>query len=426
MFKQKFNHKPLDGQDTFKGRSMLVASIMDIVTSNCDDFEQVSFRPSLPGNADIRDIAATLEVIEEGGMHFSELDKNGDDDEDDDGDKGMRGIGIKILGGTTVLGFSRKDDLLELGQSDDHDYSAPVEHMPGSLMLQGKHTSSLRAQHSTILSVPGLWDDLQREQVAVPFAAWALANWAVASKNNRSYIQELDSDGHAIMSALTAPERTVKWHGSLVARVLLEDRSLPLIRSVPDWSFSLLSTVCEASKADDTELARVALSAFLISIERSNHAKEKVMERGLHLMRETSKQSEKHRHLQEVLARAMELLCTEDMHLSLEESRRWSGILLRWIFSQISSEATSLSAQKIISCILEDYGPSSILLSQGWLTMMLNEILGANKTSAMKTTIPRKTDKVKVYILELFCLPLFSIYLVSRIYPRQSIEKSSP
>jgi hypothetical protein len=56
----------------------------------------------------------------------------------------------------------------------------------------------------------------------VPFAAWALANWAMASDTNRSHIQELDRDGQVVMTALMAPERTVKWHGSLVARLLLE------------------------------------------------------------------------------------------------------------------------------------------------------------------------------------------------------------
>uniref|UniRef100_A0A1D1ZJ94 Protein SERAC1 n=1 Tax=Anthurium amnicola TaxID=1678845 RepID=A0A1D1ZJ94_9ARAE len=397
--KKKFKQGPLDGQDTFKGRSMLVAAIMDIITSNCENVDRAFFQPSLPGNADVRDIAAALEVIEEGSMHFDEYHRNEDDDEDNDGDKGMRGIGIKILGGATVLGFSRDDELLELAYSDDG-HTASVKHIPDNMMRQERHAGSLKHRGMTSLSVPGLWDDLQRDHVAVPFAAWALAHWAMASKRNRSYIQELDSDGHAVMTALNAPERTVKWHGSLIARVLLEDRNLPLTGSVPDWTFSLLSTLYKASKAEDVALAGVALSAFLVSIERSDQAKTMVMEKGLHLMRQTAKQAEKHRHLQEALARAMELLYTGEMHLSLEESQRWSGILLRWIFAEISSEDTRLSAKKILSYILEDCGPASIPISQGWLTIMLNEVLGANKTSVLRGTAPQKTDKVKTQIDE--------------------------
>ncbi|KAK9946555.1 hypothetical protein M0R45_012015 [Rubus argutus] len=158
--KKHSRRSSLDVSDSLRGRSMLVAAIMDIVTSNCDSLEKVSFKPSLPGNAETRDIAAALQVIEEGGMR---LDDSNENEDDEDGDSGIKAV------------------------------------------------------------VPGLWDDLTCQHVAVPFAAWALANWAMASDENRSLIQELDGDGNAIMTALMAPERSVKWHGSLVARLLLED-----------------------------------------------------------------------------------------------------------------------------------------------------------------------------------------------------------
>ena len=217
----------------------------------------------------------------------------------------------------------------------------------------------------------------------------------MASEVNRSHIQELDQDGHAVMTALVAPERSVKWHGSLVARLLLEDRNLPLNDSVSDWSFSLLSTISQASKNEDISLALVALSAFQVSVERSPEAKKIVMEKGLHLMRDTAKRLTKHKHVQDVLAKALELICTGNMHLSLEESQKWSGILLPWIFGKNSSDTVQSSAKKILSHILEDYGPSSVPISQGWLAILLTEILGSAKTSAKGNTQP-KNDKVKV------------------------------
>ncbi|MQL71468.1 hypothetical protein Taro_003791 [Colocasia esculenta] len=393
--KKKLQNGSPDVHVTSKGRSMLVAAIMDLITSNCDNIDLASIQPSLPGHADIEDIAAAIEVIEEGNMHFDEPHRN--EDEDDDGDRGIRGIGIKVLGGATVLGFSKNNDLLEVGHSDAG-RSSSLKYIPDNMTWQEKQGNSLKLRGLNSLSVPGLWDDLQRDHVAVPFAAWALANWAMASKHNRSHIQELDSDGHAVMTTLTAPERTVKWHGSLIARVLLEDHSLPLTSSVPEWSFSLLSTICDATKAEDIVLARVALSAFLLSIERSGYAKTMVMDKGLRLMRQTAKQAEKHRHLQEALARAMELLCTGDMHLSFEESQRWAGILFRWIFAETSSDATCLSAKQILSRILEDYGPASIPIFQGWLTIMLTEIVGASKTPVSGGTTLQKADKVKTQI----------------------------
>ncbi|XP_031273441.1 uncharacterized protein LOC116131919 isoform X3 [Pistacia vera] len=374
---------------------MLVAAIMDVVTSNCDSLEKVSFKSSLPGNAETRDIAAAIEVIEEGGMHFDEPQKN--DDDDDDGGKGIKGIGIKILEGTTVLGLSRTSEFMGLGHSDDVEVES-VRNTPKTLALLNKHDSSLAQANLSSAVVPGLWDDLHCQHVAVPFAAWALANWAMASGTNRSRIQELDQDGYAVMSALTAPERSVKWHGSLVARLLLEDRNLPLNDSVSDWSSSLLSTVSQACKNEDIPLALVALSGFLVSIDRSPVAQKVVMEKGLQLMRDTAKRTLKHKEVQEALAKALKLLSTGDMHLSLEESEKWSGILIPWVFGNSSSDTTRSSATRILSCILEEYGPSSIPISQGWLAILLNEILGYSKKSSVKRGTPPKSDKVKTQI----------------------------
>ncbi|KAF9603642.1 hypothetical protein IFM89_037186 [Coptis chinensis] len=384
----------LDGSDTLKGRSMLVAAIMDIVTSNGDSIDSALLKPSLPAHADTRDIAAAIEVIEEGGMH---LDEPHGSEDDEDGGKGMRGIGIKILGGTTVLGISRINGLVT-SECARGNYIEPVKDIPKTPVLWKTYDSSQVEGKLTSISAPGLWDDLQSQHVAVPFAAWALANWALASDLNRTHIQELDQDGHAVMTALVAPERTVKWHGSLMARLLLEDRNLPLIDSVPDWSSSLLSTVSQASRTEDIPLAQMALSAFLVSVERSPAAQKTVMEKGLHLMRDIAKQTGKHTHVKEPLAKALELLCTGDVHLSLEESQKWSGILLPWVCGKTSSsDGIRSSATKILSCILEDYGPSAIPISQGWLTILLTEILRSSKKLSKGST-QFKNDKVKTQI----------------------------
>ncbi|KAH7567378.1 hypothetical protein JRO89_XS07G0061300 [Xanthoceras sorbifolium] len=391
--KKHSRRSSFDLSDSLKGRSMLVAAIMDVVTSNCDSLEKVSFKPSLPGNAETRDIAAAIEVIEEGGMHFDEPQRNEDDE---DGGRGMRGIGIKILDGTTVLGLSRTTGIMNKN-SDDIEVES-VRQTPKTLSLLSKHDSSLAQVNLSTAVVPGLWDDLHCQHVAVPFAAWALANWAMASGANRSHIQELDQDGYAVMAALTAPERSVKWHGSLVARLLLEDRNLPLSDSVSDWSSSLLSTLSQASKNEDIPLTKVALSAFLISIERSPGAQKLVMEKGLQLMRDSAKRTIKHKDVQEALAKALELLSTGDLQLSLEESQKWSGILLPWVVEKSSSDTIRSSATKILSCILEEYGPSSLPISQGWLAILLNEVLGSSKTNSVKSGTQPKSDKVKTQI----------------------------
>ncbi|KAM1013248.1 hypothetical protein ACFX15_042480 [Malus domestica] len=391
--KKRAGCSSLDVSENLKGRSMLVAAIMDIVTANCDSLEKVSFKPCLSANAETRDIAAAIQVIEEGGMR---LDESHENEDDEDGDSGIEGIGIKVLGGTSVLGLSRKNGVVKLGSADTSELGSGRVN-PHNLVLQNMHASSLAQSNLSSAVVPGLWDDLNCQHVAVPFATWALANWAMASEVNRSRIQELDADGQAIMTALMAPERSVKWHGSLVARLLLEDQNLPLNDSVSDWSSSLLSTVSQATKNEDIPLARVALSAFLISVERSPEARNIVMEKGLHLIRDIAKRTMKHNDVQEALSKALELLCSGDLHLPLEEGQRWSAVLLRWVFGKPSSDTLRLSAIKILSRILEDYGPYSVPISQGWLAILLTEILTLKKAS-VKGTPQARSVNVKTQI----------------------------
>ncbi|CAJ1972665.1 unnamed protein product [Sphenostylis stenocarpa] len=384
--KQHSRRSAFDISDSLKGRSMLVAAIMDIVTSSCDNTENVFFNPSLPGNAETRDIAAALQVIEEGGLHLDEPPEG----EDDGGGTGMNGIGFKILEGTPVFGLSR---------TTTDSYNEALKHQtPKTIIYQNKYDNLQQQKNVSSAVVPGLWDDLHCEHVAVPFATWALANWATASQLNRSHIQELDRDGHAVMAALMAPERLVKWHASLVVRLLLEDRNTPLNDSVSEWASSILSTISQACKHEDVSLANVAFSALLLSIERSPVVQKIVMENGLNPMRDITKQMTKHKQVQEAMAKALELLCTGELHLSLEESQKWSGILLPWVFGTFSSDTIRSSAIKILSQILEDYGPTSVPLSQGWLAMILSEVQSSIKKSNDKGTSEPKSDNVKTLI----------------------------
>uniref|UniRef100_A0A0E0CWC7 DUF676 domain-containing protein n=1 Tax=Oryza meridionalis TaxID=40149 RepID=A0A0E0CWC7_9ORYZ len=345
--KKNSEYSSFNVSDHSKGRSMLVAALMDIITSNCDNADYSSFQPLLPSDADTRDIAATIEVIEQGGMHFDDHDDNNSDD----GDSGLKGIGIKVLGGTTVLGFSREINSLEVGNSDDGIVGASNSR----ILMQETATDSPLVEKLSSAAAPGLWDDLQREHVAVPFATWALANWAIASDLNRSRIQELDSDGHTVTTALKAPERTVKWHGAMVARALLEDQNLTLAPSVPDWCSSLLLTASRAAENGDMALAQMSLSTFLLSMIRCNESKFVIRQKGLHLLRSIAKKIE-----------------NENAQSRMKES-----------------------LVVALSLLYADYGPASVPISQGWLALVLSEILGDNKTQNLKGTTQPQPERVK-------------------------------
>ncbi|XP_059077492.1 uncharacterized protein LOC131034550 isoform X2 [Cryptomeria japonica] len=405
--------------EVLQGKSMLVAAIMDIVTTSCDNPSKKVFRPRLPECADLRDIAAALQVIEEGGLELDEP-HDGDDDDNDDR-KGMRGIGIKVLGGTAVIGLLRFHDFSRLefpflrhwnnyilphsyfthcsfssNHLSDHDIIKNLSAKGGSSYVSIPSGSTNTVASNEKFDYPGLWDDLQSRHVAVPLAAWALASWASVSGSNRSKIAELDRDGHAVMTSLAAPERTVKWHGALIARLLMEDKSVPVVDFGAEWSSSLLAMAVQACKAQDIPLVRVALSSFFVTIERSTNAQKVVMDKGLKLIREISKQTQTDQEIQEVLAKAIELLWTTGSPLSLEESKQWSGILLRWVSGRHSVEGTRSSAATVLTQILEEHGPNAIIISQAWLTLLLSELIGLCKiTPAKRTTTSSNSTEVK-------------------------------
>ena len=124
-----------------------------------------------------------------------------------------------------------------------------------------------------------------------------------------------------------------------------------------------------------------------------------IRQEGLHLLRSIAKKIEKENgqsSMKESLAVALSSLYSGEVPLSLEEAQRWSGILLRWLFDKSVSDTTHLTSVKILSSILEDYGPSSVPISQGWLALVLSDILGDSKTQTIKGTAPPQPERVKV------------------------------
>ncbi|GJY29867.1 hypothetical protein Tco_0405634 [Tanacetum coccineum] len=128
-------------------RIMLVA-IMDIVTFEWDNVDKVSLKPMLSRKAAMRDIAAALEVFEEGGMYLDE----------------PRGNGL----GINFVGLTRSNGSMELEKP----------HVKCTNKTRRILFNKITENSPTV--IPGLWDDLDSQHVTVPFAAWALANRVMA------------------------------------------------------------------------------------------------------------------------------------------------------------------------------------------------------------------------------------------------------
>ncbi|OAE25735.1 hypothetical protein AXG93_4368s1950 [Marchantia polymorpha subsp. ruderalis] len=128
-----------------RGRSMLVTAIMDLITSSCDA-EIASVRPKLPESADPEDIAAALQVVKDGGWHGDDQNSKDSDSPGKTGNnrKGVHGIGIRVLGGTGVLGVQREQYSLSLSEKF---YSSLMEKLkefwiPRTLLFTSNGNSS--------------------------------------------------------------------------------------------------------------------------------------------------------------------------------------------------------------------------------------------------------------------------------------------
>lgn len=242
------------------------------------------------GKADPADVAAVLQVVE-GGWLLDDGEGSGDSDGNDRG--GLRGIGIPVLGGTEIVGVQRT--AVNLRQEIPSTYFDKImASFSTSLWPQKQHLTSnvgwahgengefqpieskgnasgirRKTQSDSLSSSYGLWDDLPGRFVAVPLAAWALATWAQASNENRSIIKGIDKQGDALLAAVVAPERSVRWHGAMAMKYLLQNVDKEYDEVAARWSSALLEMAAQASTYKDMQLASSALTSFAACISQS-------------------------------------------------------------------------------------------------------------------------------------------------------------
>jgi hypothetical protein len=242
------------------------------------------------GKADPADVAAALQVVEGGWL----VDDDGGSGEKNGNDRGgMHGIGIRVLGGTEIVGVQRLAakflGFSKFASFDDNVRSVTANLWPQTQALRNQlggasgefkdfhmlapegHVSRFSRKRSSenLGSSYGLWDDLPGRFVAVPLAAWALATWAQASSENRSIITQIDKEGDALLATVVAPERSVRWHGAMAMKYLLQNVDKGFDEVAARWSTALLAMATQASVCEDSQLAYSAITSLTSCIAHS-------------------------------------------------------------------------------------------------------------------------------------------------------------
>ncbi|KAG0587590.1 hypothetical protein KC19_2G175600 [Ceratodon purpureus] len=396
-----------EGRGVSRGKSLLVAAIMDLVTSSCEIGDAGScFRPMLPGKADPADVAAVLQVVE-GGWVVDDDDGSGDKDGNDRG--GMQGLGIRVLGGIEIVGVQRM--AANLRQQIPYTYFEKImESFTASVWPQKQHltahlgwahgengefqpveskrnVSSFRRKPSSdsLSSSYGLWDDLPGRFVAVPLAAWALATWAQSSSENRSIIKGIDKEGDALLAAVVAPERSVRWHGAMAMKYLLQNVDKEYDEVAARWTSALLEMAAQATTYKDMQLASLALTSFASCISQSQSARTLVMDEGLPMLRELAKLTERDESVQGALAQSLDVLTSSGSGLSVDEGKRWSPILLRWVCIHSPESLARSCGCRVLNRVVNSLGQVGIPISQAWLAMLLMDIVNESKPKLGRT-----------------------------------------
>lgn len=389
-----------------------MSAIMDLFTSGCDVEDGSGIRPKLPGNADSADIAAALQVIKNGGWLLDDQDRSdGEADGKAANNKGgVNGIGIRVVGGTSIVGIQRVlfssifNNCFVCISPEGPTKPPKHERRHESVVLVQRNHANLAftgigpkqswgferaafAEHHP--KKYGLWDDLQGQHITVPLAAWALAMWARASNGNRVKIAELDENGEALLAAVLAAEKTVKWHGAMAMRSLLASKNYSLATDVaPRWSSALLNVAAQAGKLKDPSLAHCALAALTSCVSRSKSAQTLVLQEGLPVMRGIAGESEGNTLVQGALAQVLDALTDEGENLPGDESKKWAAILLKWVCHLTSDNITRSCGSRVLARVVNNLGVRGIPVTQAWLAMLLMEVISDGRLASAKGKKP--------------------------------------
>lgn len=129
-----------------------------------------------------------------------------------------------------------------------------------------------------------------------------------------------------------------------------------------------------------------------------------VLEKGLPLLRDLAKQTESADSVQGALAQSLDVLTAAGSGLSLDEGKKWSPILLRWVCIHKPDSLARSCGCRVLNRVVNNLGQGGIPISQAWLAMLLMDIvteskpkLGRGKGTSNTGSEARERDLVQVY-----------------------------
>lgn len=144
------------------------------------------------------------------------------------------------------------------------------------------------------------------------------------------------------------------------------------------------------------------------------------MDKGFPTLREIAKLTERDESIQGAIAQSLDVLTSSRSGLSVDESKKWSPILLRWVCTYKPDSLARSCGCRILNRVVNSLGQDGIPISQAWLAMLLMNIVNESKPKLGKAkgaSIVEAKERLLVqaclllYLFSHFCLFVLSTYL---------------
>lgn len=145
------------------------------------------------------------------------------------------------------------------------------------------------------------------------------------------------------------------------------------------------------------------------------------------MLRELAKLTERDESVQGALAQSLDVLTSSGSGLSVDEGKRWSPILLRWVCIHSPESLARSCGCRVLNRVVNSLGQVGIPISQAWLAMLLMDIvneskpkLGRTKGTSIAEAKERGLVQVWFFLLVMQFVSLYKILFVLHLCKNRS------